>query len=93
MFELKAEVARVARCDAKVLITGESGTGKELVAQAVHTGSARADRRWPVLVISAGLAVVYSVGRATGHWNYGRALPFLIFLAHAQIAISLAIRS
>jgi DNA-binding NtrC family response regulator len=41
MQDLREEIARVSRTDAKVLITGESGVGKELVARAIHAQSRR----------------------------------------------------
>jgi len=39
---LRQEVERVARSDAKVLITGESGVGKEIVAHSIHASGPRA---------------------------------------------------
>jgi transcriptional regulator with GAF, ATPase, and Fis domain len=53
--ELRDCVARIARADAKVLITGESGSGKELVAQTLHASGARADESF-VAVNCAGLS-------------------------------------
>jgi len=45
-------IARVGPSDANVLITGENGTGKGLIAQALHTVSARAGK--PFISVNMG---------------------------------------
>ena len=44
MRKVEEFIARVAKSDSTVLIRGESGTGKEVVARAIHSASARAER-------------------------------------------------
>ena len=43
MKDLLAQITKVGRSKARVLISGESGTGKELVARAIHEASDRRD--------------------------------------------------
>jgi transcriptional regulator with GAF, ATPase, and Fis domain len=66
MRELFAQMARVARSDAPVLILGETGTGKELAARAIHDASARASGPF-VIVDCAALASSLIEGELFGH--------------------------
>lgn len=66
MRTLLAEIGKVGRSNASVLIVGETGAGKEAVAEALHAASARADG--PFEIVDCGvLAPALVASELFGH--------------------------
>jgi len=66
MLVLDRLIGRVARADISVLLTGETGAGKEVLAERIHTRSARRDR--PLLRLNcAALAESLAESELFGH--------------------------
>src|SRR5436190_15759509 len=64
--ELRQEIERVARSDAKILVTGESGVGKEVVASCIHGNSPRAGQSF-IAVNCGGLPETLLESELFGH--------------------------
>ncbi len=86
MGEVQALLARIAKCDASVLVEGETGTGKELAARAIHYQSARSGRPFvPVNcgAIPEGLLESELFGHTQGAFTDARnSSPGMLVLAH-----------
>ena len=73
MNALREQAMRIAKTDARVLITGEAGTGKEIFARFIHRHSNRADKPFidiGVTAIANENAAVELFGREEGDQIY-----------------------
>ena len=53
MQEVFKAIGKISKTDITVLVRGESGTGKELIAQSVHTNSARSNKPFIAINVAA----------------------------------------
>ncbi len=84
MDEFKARIRRVSLTDSTVLIYGETGTGKELVAQAIHSGSARRNNNFIAqncAAIPQNLLESILFGTVKGSYTDARDKPGLLEMA------------
>jgi PAS domain S-box-containing protein len=61
-----AQLSKIAKTDATVLILGETGTGKELIARAIHKKSSRSNRAF-IHVNCAGIPTSLIASELFGH--------------------------
>jgi DNA-binding NtrC family response regulator len=64
--DLREEIAKAARSDAKVMVLGETGAGKEVVARSIHEQSARRSRPF-VAVNCSGIPETLLESELFGH--------------------------
>ncbi len=72
ILELRQQIRQIADLEVPVLLRGETGTGKELLAQAIHQASARRDRPYLAInmsAIPASLAASELFGAAKGAYT------------------------
>lgn len=77
--------SRIAPSDANVLILGENGTGKRLVAQLIHSASARAARPM-ITVVASGMADTALEAELFGHTAGAVPMPAEDRLGRVELA-------
>jgi transcriptional regulator with PAS, ATPase and Fis domain len=87
MTELLALAERAAESSAKVLITGESGVGKDLIAQYIHSHSARKQSPF-VAVNCAGLTESLLESELFGHVKGASPAPIATSAASSNSRIA-----
>jgi DNA-binding NtrC family response regulator len=82
--QLKAQIRRLARHDARVLLVGEPGCGKETLARYLHASSDR--REGPFVEVGVGaIAPEFAAVDFFGREEDGRVYPGLLEKAHGGV--------